>query len=193
MKETLGKILRIFTTVLMVLSICMMIFTVIWGVLIFVRFLGFSGTPEEVSRWVTGLDLPPLTILLAIYLLYFVLGTVLEGIGIRRITRNFAGARLAGAFAGLDREAIEMVHWLLARDGLFVGGSAALGCVGAVKLARQLGPGKTIVTILCDGAARYASRLFNPAWLADKQLTRLKIYRGAEHDNQAQKPEVWDR
>jgi TRAP-type C4-dicarboxylate transport system permease large subunit len=63
-----------------------MIFTVIWGVLIFVRFLGFSGMPEEVSRWVTDLALPPLAILLAIYLLYFVLGTVLEGIGMFLLT-----------------------------------------------------------------------------------------------------------
>jgi len=94
--------------------------------------------------------------------------SILEGIGIRRITHNFARARLTGAFAGTDREAVAMVHWLLARDGLFVGGSAGLNCVGAVKLARQLGPGKTIVTILCDGAGRYTSRLFNPAWLAEK-------------------------
>jgi tripartite ATP-independent transporter DctM subunit len=63
-----------------------MIFTVIWGVLIFVRFLGFSGMPEEISRWVAGLDVPPLAVLLAIYLLYFVLGTVLEGIGMFLLT-----------------------------------------------------------------------------------------------------------
>ena len=63
-----------------------MIFTVIWGVLIFVRFLGFSGMPEEVAKWVTGLNVPPLVILLAIYLLYFVLGTVLEGIGMFLLT-----------------------------------------------------------------------------------------------------------
>ncbi|CAN5575169.1 TRAP transporter large permease [soil metagenome] len=63
-----------------------MIFTVIWGVLIFVRFLGFSGMPEEVAKWVTGLDVSPLLILLAIYLLYFVLGTVLEGIGMFLLT-----------------------------------------------------------------------------------------------------------
>ncbi|MEZ4403283.1 MAG: cysteine synthase A [Kofleriaceae bacterium] len=97
--------------------------------------------------------------------------SILEGIGIRRVTANFAGARLDGAFAGTDHEAVEMVHWLLARDGLFVGGSAALGCVGAVKLARALGRGATVATILCDGAQRYASRLFSDAWLADKGLT----------------------
>ncbi|MBK9034144.1 MAG: cysteine synthase A [Myxococcales bacterium] len=97
--------------------------------------------------------------------------SVLEGIGIRRITANFAGATLDGAFAGTDREAIEMVHWLLANDGLFVGGSAALACVGAVKLARVLGSGATVATILCDGAQRYASRLFSSEWLAAKGLT----------------------
>jgi cysteine synthase A len=97
--------------------------------------------------------------------------SVLEGIGIRRVTANFARARLDGAFVGTDREAVEMVHWLLARDGLFVGGSAGLNFVGAVKLARRLGPGKTIVTILCDGGGRYTSRLFNAAWLAEKGLT----------------------
>ena len=97
--------------------------------------------------------------------------SILEGIGIRRITANFAGARLAGALVGKDREAVEMCHWLLAKDGLFVGGSAGLGCVGAVKLARQLGPGATIVTILCDGGGRYASRLFDATWLASKGLT----------------------
>jgi TRAP-type C4-dicarboxylate transport system permease large subunit len=69
-----------------VFAFALMIFTVIWGVLIFVRFLGFSGMPEEVSRWVTDLALPPLAILLAIYLLYFVLGTVLEGIGMFLLT-----------------------------------------------------------------------------------------------------------
>lgn len=63
-----------------------MIFTVIWGVLIFVRFLGFSGLPEEVSRWVGGLGVSPFWILMAIYLLYFVLGTVLEGIGMFLLT-----------------------------------------------------------------------------------------------------------
>ncbi|HEY1100473.1 MAG TPA: pyridoxal-phosphate dependent enzyme, partial [Myxococcota bacterium] len=93
-----------------------------------------------------------------------------EGIGIRRITANFARARLDGAFFGTDQETIDMVYWLLARDGLFIGGSAALNCVGAVKLARKLGPGHTIATVLCDGAARYQSRLFNSEWLEEKDL-----------------------
>lgn len=94
--------------------------------------------------------------------------SVIEGIGIRRITQNFAAAKLAGAFRGTDAEMIKMLHFLGKRDGIFLGGSAALNCVGAVKLARKLGPGKTIVTLLCDGAGRYQKRLLNPTWLAEK-------------------------
>lgn len=97
-------------------------------------------------------------------------GSFLEGIGIRRVTANFAMARLDSAFQGTDAEAVQMVHWLLRKDGLFVGGSAGLNCVGAVKLAKKLGPGKTIVTILCDGGARYMSRLFNDEWLRAQKV-----------------------
>ena len=96
--------------------------------------------------------------------------SITEGIGIRRITSNFARAKLDGAFFGSDQETVDMVYWLLAKDGLFVGGSAALNCVGAVKLARTLGPGHTIATVLCDGASRYQSRLFNAEWLEEKDL-----------------------
>lgn len=96
--------------------------------------------------------------------------SVIEGIGIRRITKNFAQAKLAGAFRGTDVEMVKMLHYLGRKDGIFVGGSAALNCVGAVKLARKLGPGKTIVTLLCDGASRYQKRLMNPAWLEGKGL-----------------------
>jgi len=67
-------------------KLTVMIFTVIWGVMIFVRFLSFTGLPEEISRWVTGLDVSPIWVLLAIYSLYFVLGTVLEGIGMFLLT-----------------------------------------------------------------------------------------------------------
>ena len=98
-------------------------------------------------------------------------GSVLEGIGIRRITKNFASAELEGAFRGSDRETIAMAQYLINHEGLFLGGSAALNCVGAVKLARQLGRGNTIATILCDGGSRYASRLWNAEWLKEKGLT----------------------
>lgn len=66
---------------------------------------------------------------------------------------------------------IEMAYYLLRHDGLFMGSSAALNVVGAVRLARQLGPGHVIATILCDGGGRYQSRMFNAEWLAEKNLT----------------------
>ncbi len=94
----------------------------------------------------------------------------LEGIGIRRITANFKRAKLDGAFRGTDVEAAEMVHWLLRKDGLFVGGTAGINCVGAVKLARKLGKGSTVVTVLCDGGSRYQSRLFNDEWLRTQKV-----------------------
>jgi cysteine synthase A len=97
--------------------------------------------------------------------------SITEGIGINRETANFRRAKLDGAFQGSDREVIEMAYYLLRHDGLFVGSSAALNVVGAVRLARQLGPGKVIATILCDGGGRYQSRMFNPEWLAEKGLT----------------------
>lgn len=96
--------------------------------------------------------------------------SITEGIGIMRLTENFRRARLDGAFQGSDRQMVEMAHFLLRSDGLFVGSSAALNCVGAVKLARALGPGKTIVTMICDGGGRYQSRLFDEAWLAERGL-----------------------
>ncbi len=96
--------------------------------------------------------------------------SITEGIGIMRVTANFARAKLDGAFQGSDQQMVSMAHYLLRHDGLFVGSSAALNCVGAVKLARQLGPGKVIVTMLCDGGGRYQSRLYDRAWLAERNL-----------------------
>ncbi len=97
--------------------------------------------------------------------------SITEGIGINRETANFHRAKLDGAFEGSDLAVIEMAHYLLKHDGLFVGSSAALNVVGAVQLARQMGSGHTIATILCDGGGRYQSRMFNNAWLAEKNLT----------------------
>ena len=94
-----------------------------------------------------------------------------EGIGIGRVTANFGCAKLDGAFAGTDREAIEMAYHLKKHDGVFVGPSAALNAVGAVKLARKLGPGHTVVTVLCDGGDRYRSKMYTASWLAEKGLT----------------------
>ncbi|MEE3716221.1 cysteine synthase A [Tumidithrix elongata RA019] len=99
--------------------------------------------------------------------------SITEGIGINRETANFRRAKLDGAFQGSDQEVIEMAHFLLKHDGLFIGSSAALNVVGAVRLARQLGAGHTIATILCDGGGRYQSRMFNAEWLAEKNLTPI--------------------
>lgn len=98
--------------------------------------------------------------------------TITEGIGIDRLTANFAKglADITMAFQGTDLEAVEMGHWLLRNEGLFVGSSSAMNCVGAVKLARKLGPGKTIVTVLCDSGARSLSKMYNPSFLAAKGL-----------------------
>jgi cysteine synthase A len=95
----------------------------------------------------------------------------IDGIGIGRKTANFASAIVDGAFRGDDREAVEMAHYLLRNEGLFVGPSAALNVVGAVKLARKLGPGSVVATVLCDGGERYRATTFNPAWLEEKGLS----------------------
>ncbi|XP_010542524.1 PREDICTED: cysteine synthase 2 [Tarenaya hassleriana] len=97
--------------------------------------------------------------------------TITEGIGINRLTRNFLMAKLDGAFRGTDREAVEMSRFLLKNDGLFVGSSSAMNCVGAVRVAQTLGPGHTIVTILCDSGMRHLSKFYNPQYLAQYGLT----------------------
>jgi len=107
--------------------------------------------------------------------------SITEGIGINRATANFNRARLDGAFQGTDQQVIEMSQYLLKHDGLFLGSSAALNVVGAVKLARKLGKGHMIATILCDGGGRYQSRMYNPVWLAEKGLT--PVAKGLEFIN----------
>ncbi|CAM0872008.1 unnamed protein product [Alopecurus aequalis] len=97
--------------------------------------------------------------------------TVTEGIGINRVTANFMMAELDGAYRGTDREAVEMSRFLLKKDGLFVGSSSAMNCVGAVRVAQDLGPGHTIVTILCDSGMRHLSKFCNDEYLANHGLT----------------------
>ncbi|MFS7940825.1 putative cystathionine beta-synthase [Helianthus anomalus] len=97
--------------------------------------------------------------------------TITEGIGINRLTENFKMAQLDGAFKGTDIEAVEMSRFLLKNDGLFIGSSSAMNCVGAVRLARLLGPGHTIVTILCDSGMRHLSKFCNPEYLSQHGLT----------------------
>ncbi|GFR45963.1 hypothetical protein Agub_g7432 [Astrephomene gubernaculifera] len=97
--------------------------------------------------------------------------TITEGIGINRLTANFNRALVDDAFRGSDREAVEMASYLLRNEGLWVGSSAAMNCVGAVKAARALGPGHVVVTLLCDGGHRHLSKFHNPEYLAQMGLT----------------------
>ena len=86
--------------------------------------------------------------------------SITEGIGNSRVTANMAGAPADDAIQVNDHEALQAVYQLLYKDGLFMGGSVGINVGAAVKLAKQMGPGHTIVTILCDSGARYQSRLF---------------------------------
>ncbi len=96
--------------------------------------------------------------------------SITEGIGQGRITANLEGLKVDEAFQIPDQEALPVVFDLLAEEGLCLGASSGVNVAGAVRLARQLGPGHRIVTILCDSGTRYHSRLFNPAFLREKGL-----------------------
>lgn len=96
--------------------------------------------------------------------------SITEGIGQGRITGNVAQAKVDLPFQIPDEEALPIVFDLLKDEGLCLGGSSGINVAGAIRLARELGPGHTIVTILCDGGQRYQSKLFNPAFLKDKNL-----------------------
>ncbi len=97
--------------------------------------------------------------------------SITEGIGNSRVTANMEGVPIDDALQVTDQEALRVVYQLLRKDGLFMGGSVGINVGGAIALAKQLGAGHTIVTVLCDGGARYQSRLFNPEWLATKGLS----------------------
>ena len=96
--------------------------------------------------------------------------SIMEGIGINHVRGNVAQARVDTAFTVTDAEALPLLFDLLQYEGLCLGGSAGVNIAGAVKLAEHLGPGHTIVTILCDYGNRYQSKLFNPAFLQNKGL-----------------------
>jgi cysteine synthase A len=97
--------------------------------------------------------------------------SVAEGIGQGRITANLEGAPIDTQFRIADEEGMEWVRRLLSEEGLCLGLSSGINVAGAVALARQLGPGKRIVTILCDTGFRYLSTLYNAEWLKSKGLT----------------------
>ena len=93
-----------------------------------------------------------------------------EGIGIKRLTANFAGAPVDDAVRVDDRTMVEMAHWLVREEGLFVGGSAALNVAGAARYAATLPGGSRVVTILCDGGERNRSRIYDAEWLAENDI-----------------------
>ena len=96
--------------------------------------------------------------------------SITEGIGQGRITRNLDGAPIDDQVQVTDEEALPVIFDLLAHEGLVVGGSSGINVMAAIKVARALGPGHTVVTVLCDYGTRYQSKLFNPAFLRERGL-----------------------
>jgi cysteine synthase A len=96
--------------------------------------------------------------------------SISEGIGSSRITANFRDAPVDIAWSIPDDESVPVVHGLLHEEGYCVGGSSGVNVAGAIRLARELGPGHTIVTVLCDGGMRYQAKLFNPPFLRSRGI-----------------------
>ena len=96
--------------------------------------------------------------------------SITEGIGQGRVTKNLEGAPIDDAYRISDEEALPILYDLLQHEGLCLGGSSAINVAGAIRLAKELGPGHTVVTVLCDSGTRYQSKLFNPEFLRGKNL-----------------------
>ena len=96
--------------------------------------------------------------------------SVTEGIGQNRVTANLRDAPIDDAYEIADAEALTILFDLVEHEGLCLGGSSGINVAGAIRLARDLGPGHTVVTVLCDYGTRYQSKLYNPAFLAAKGL-----------------------
>ncbi len=96
--------------------------------------------------------------------------SITEGIGNSRITDNLAGTEIDWALQVSDQEMVTMVYRLLREEGWYFGSSTGVNVCGAIEVANKLGPGHTIVTMLCDGGGKYQARLFNEKWLAERGL-----------------------
>ena len=96
--------------------------------------------------------------------------SITEGIGLGRVTPVIETAKVDDAFLISDEEAVSVIYELLEHEGLCLGGSSGINVAGAIRLAKKLGPGKTIVTILCDSGNRYQSKLYNPEFMRSKNL-----------------------
>ena len=103
--------------------------------------------------------------------------SITEGIGTGRITKNFDKALVDEAFQTNDTEALNIVYDLIEKQKIILGGSSGINIAGAIKLAKQMGPGKTIVTILCDHGKRYASKIFNKEFLEKRIYQSLNGYK----------------
>jgi cysteine synthase A len=101
--------------------------------------------------------------------------SVTEGIGIGRVTANLSGAPIDEALHVEDTDTVRYVYRLLYEEGLLLGSTSGLNVAAAVRVARALGPGHTVVTLLCDGGAKYQSRLFNREWLEQKGLAAAAV------------------
>ena len=97
-------------------------------------------------------------------------GSITEGIGSSRVTANFAEAKIDGAFSISDQESLPILYDLIQNEGLSLGTSCGVNIAGAIRLGKELGPGKTIVTILCDKSDKYNSKMFNKKFLQEKDL-----------------------
>ena len=148
----------------------------------FVSAVGSGGTLGGVSLGLKSKD-PTITIALAdppgasLYS-YYTTGelkasgsSITEGIGQGRITKNLEGVVIDRAYLVEDEETVTTIFRLVEEEGLCLGSSSGVNVAGAIRLARELGPGHTIVTILCDHGSRYQSKLFNPAFLREKGLS----------------------
>jgi len=148
----------------------------------FVCATGTGGTLAGVARYLKECD-PQLRIVLADpqgSALYSWVKTgelkaegssITEGIGTTRVTANLAGTPIDDAVQIDDQTCVTMVYRLLGEEGLFVGSSSGINVAAAVAVARQMGPGHTVVTLLCDRGGLYFKRLFNAEWLREKGLT----------------------
>ena len=97
-------------------------------------------------------------------------GSITEGIGSSRITKNFENAKIDDAYSIDDHEALPILYDLIQNEGLSLGTSCGINIAGAIRLGKELGPGKTIVTILCDKSDKYNSKMFNKSFLREKNL-----------------------
>jgi len=147
----------------------------------FVSAVGTGGTLAGVGLYLKGQN-PKIRIALAdpmgaaLYS-YYTKGelksegsSITEGIGQGRITKNLEGAPVDVAYQIPDEEALPLIFALLKEEGLCLGGSTGINIAGAIRLAKDMGPGHTIVTLLCDSGTRYQTKLFNPAFLRTKNL-----------------------